>query len=119
MTSKTERLNSGNSSRNKTPLCAKEISPGCGLDPPPTKAISEMVWCGDLKGLLLIKDALTANFPATEWILVVSRASCKVKGGKIVGMRLANMVLPAPGGPIKMALCAPAAAISKARLIFS
>ena len=37
----------------------------------------------------------------------------------MVGSLLANMVLPAPGGPIKIALCPPAAAISSARLIFS
>jgi hypothetical protein len=37
----------------------------------------------------------------------------------MVGKRFASMVLPAPGGPIKMALCPPAAAISSARLIFS
>ena len=43
ITSKTLRLNSGNSSKNKTPLWAKEISPGCGLFPPPTKAMSLMV----------------------------------------------------------------------------
>ena len=43
MTSKTVRLNSGNSSKNSTPLCAKEISPGCGIVPPPTNATSEIV----------------------------------------------------------------------------
>jgi hypothetical protein len=33
---------------------------------------------------------------------VVSKASNKVSGGSIVGIRLASMVLPAPGGPIKI-----------------
>jgi len=28
-------LNSGNSSKNKTPLCARLISPGFGIFPPP------------------------------------------------------------------------------------
>ena len=37
----------------------------------------------------------------------------------MVGKRFASMVLPAPGGPISMALCPPAAAISMARFIFS
>jgi hypothetical protein len=37
-TSKTLRSNSGNSSKNKTPCIAIEISPGRGLLPPPTKA---------------------------------------------------------------------------------
>ena len=38
MTSRTVLLNSGNSSKNRTPLLASEISPGCGIPPPPTKA---------------------------------------------------------------------------------
>ena len=57
-------------------------------------------------------------FPATEWILVVSRDSLMVSGGRIVGRRFAIMVFPAPGGPIMITLCPPAAAISKARLYF-
>jgi hypothetical protein len=36
-TSSTRVPNSGNSSRNKTPRCAREISPGCGQFPPPTR----------------------------------------------------------------------------------
>jgi hypothetical protein len=36
MTSRTRLPNSGNSSRNKTPRCASEISPGLGIFPPPT-----------------------------------------------------------------------------------
>ncbi len=46
ITSNTALLNSGSSSKNSTPLCAKEISPGLGIPPPPTKATSEIVWCG-------------------------------------------------------------------------
>ena len=34
-TSKVFLLNSGNSSKNSTPLCAKLISPGFGIFPPP------------------------------------------------------------------------------------
>ena len=45
ITSKTSLLNSGNSSKNNTPLCDKEISPGLGYCPPPTKATFETV-CG-------------------------------------------------------------------------
>ena len=59
------------------------------------------------------------NRPTTEWILVVSKASFKVIGGKIDGKRFANIVFPDPGGPIKMILCPPAAAISMQRLILS
>jgi hypothetical protein len=36
-------LYSGNSSRKRIPLCANEISPGLGFDPPPTKATSVIV----------------------------------------------------------------------------
>ena len=35
------------------------------------------------------------------WILIVSKASSKVSGGKMVVSRLASMDLPVPGGPIK------------------
>ncbi len=42
-TSRTERLNSGSSSRKRTPLCARLISPGWGKDPPPTSATSLIV----------------------------------------------------------------------------
>ena len=37
-TSNTLRSNSGSSSRNRTPWWARVISPGCGLEPPPTSA---------------------------------------------------------------------------------
>ena len=47
---------------------------------------------------------------------VTSSASCFPKGGKIVGIRLASIVLPLPGGPIIKILWPPAAAISRARL---
>ena len=43
ITSRTVRLNYGSLSRNNTPLCLREISPGCGKVPPPTRAISVIV----------------------------------------------------------------------------
>lgn len=42
-TSRTRRSNSGSSSKNKTPWCAKVISPGRGDPPPPTKATPDAV----------------------------------------------------------------------------
>jgi site-specific DNA recombinase len=49
-TSSTCRSNSGSSSRNNTPWCASEISPGRGWLPPPTRATPEAVWCGARNG---------------------------------------------------------------------
>src|SRR3954469_1081155 len=99
ITSKTVRLNSGNSSKNNTPLCDKDISPGCGTLPPPTNATSLIVWCGERNGRLLTNELPSGNLPATLCILVVSNASCKLKGGRIVGSRFASRVLQDPGGP--------------------
>ena len=49
--SSTSRGNSGNSSRNRTPLCARLTSPGRGVPiPPPINPASEMVWWGERKG---------------------------------------------------------------------
>ena len=119
ITSSAERLNSGNSSRKSTPLCASDISPGWGMPPPPTNAASEIVWCGLRNGRCAIRDVLAGSLPATECILVVSNASCKLNGGNMVGSLFASMVLPAPGGPMSIALWPPAAAISSARFTFS
>ena len=44
------RGNSGSSSRNSTPACASEISPGRGGDPPPTSATALALWCGARTG---------------------------------------------------------------------
>lgn len=35
-------LNSGSSSANSMPLCARLISPGCGVAPPPTSATTQV-----------------------------------------------------------------------------
>lgn len=43
ITSRTLRGNSGNSSRNSSPLWASETSPGRGIIPPPISPASEMV----------------------------------------------------------------------------
>ena len=59
------------------------------------------------------------SFPATECIFVVSRASRSVRGGSMVGRRLASIVLPAPGLPISRMLWPPAQDTSNARFTFS
>jgi hypothetical protein len=35
--------NSGSSSKNNIPICANEISPGLGCEPPPTNATADAV----------------------------------------------------------------------------
>ena len=42
--------------------------------------------------------------PDIECIFVVSRASSKVRGGSIDGIRLASMLFPLPGAPMSSAL---------------
>ena len=38
------RENSGSSSKNSTPLCASDTSPGRGVTPPPANPCGEMLW---------------------------------------------------------------------------
>jgi hypothetical protein len=52
-----------------------------------------MVWCGERKGRLETSVAFSGSLPVTEWILVVSNASCNVSCGKMVGRRLSSMIL--------------------------
>ena len=55
-----------NSSKNKTPLWARVISPAFGIfAPPPIKETSLAEWWGDLKGLLFINFPLSRS-PITE-----------------------------------------------------
>ena len=114
--SNTERGNSGNSSKKRTPRWASVISPGLGLEPPPISPTSEVVWCGERNGRLCITPSLP-RFPAMEYILVTSSISSNVSRGSIEASVRAIMVFPAPGGPFKRILCPPAAAISIARFV--
>ena len=75
-----------------------------GLEPPPTSATSEMVWCGLRKGRWVMSDVLPPSLPAMECICVVSRLSASVSGGMMVGKRLAIIDLPEPGGPMSITL---------------
>ena len=56
---------------------------GLGYLPPPTNDTVEIVWCGDLKGLLLINGFFSDKFPAILCILVISKHSSKLKSGNI------------------------------------
>ena len=64
--SSVERLYSGSSSRNSTPPCASEISPGCTvLFPPPQSETVVAVWWGVLNGRSVIIP-FSPKVPATE-----------------------------------------------------
>ena len=109
------RGNSGSSSRNSTPWCASEISPGRGGEPPPTSAADDALWCGarstrwpqrcDREG------AGQAEHGCRFERLVVGRAPAAAPT-----KRCASIDLPVPGGPTIKTLWPPAAAISSARL---
>ena len=87
--SSTSRGNSGNSSRNSRPLCAKLTSPGRGMPcPPPISPASEMVWCGARNGRSRQQPRPLGSMPATLWILVVSMASSKRERRQDAGQAL-------------------------------
>src|SRR5579884_3744917 len=100
ITSKADLLNSGSSSRKSTPLCARLTSPGFGKAPPPSNPMSLMVWWGARNGRVETKEFSVSSRPAMLWIFVVSMASSSDSGGMMVGIRLASIDLPEPGGPI-------------------
>ncbi len=108
------RGNSGNSSRNSTPLCASEISPGLGGEPPPTSATALAVWWGEQVGRW--PQRASAKRPASDATAADSKASRVLMGGSRPAKRCASMDLPEPGGPTMSTLWPPAAAISSARL---
>ena len=118
-TSRASRENSGSSSRNSTPLWAREISPGRGKDPPPARATADTVWWGLRKGRRVSRGRRRSVMPATLHTSVASRASRRVMSGRMEGRRRAIMDLPAPGEPMSRTLCPPAAATSRARFTFS
>jgi len=86
------------------------------MTPPPTSAAAEDEWCGVRTGRTAISDWPGASSPRAEYTRVVSSDSAGVSGGRIVGIRLASIVLPDPGGPIINRLWCPAAATVSARL---
>lgn len=86
--SRAARRNSGNSSRKRTPLCARDTSPGVMLAPPPISPTSEMVWWGARNGRWSTMPFPRFSKPHTEWILLVSSASSGLRGGRMVGSLL-------------------------------
>jgi hypothetical protein len=65
------RRNSGSSSRNRIPWCARDPSPGSGTCPPPINATSGIVWRGARNGRLVAKAMRASMRPAARWIWYV------------------------------------------------
>ena len=61
--------------------------------PPPSRAASEIVWCGDRNGRFTISACFECSVPAMLWMRVVSSASSRVIRGMIVGTSLGVMGL--------------------------
>ena len=113
--SRAARGNSGSSSRKSTPPWASEISPGRGGEPPPTSATALAEWCGARKGRWPKRPA-SKPWLARPCSAALASASSSSIGGRMPPRRSASIDLPVPGGPMNSRLCAPAAAISSARL---
>ena len=113
--SSTEGGNSPSSSRKRTPPWARLISPGRSeAEPPPTRATTELVWCGARNGGVVTSPPRGIATPAAEWIIVAASASARSSAGKTPVKRCASIVLPEPGAPTSSRWWPPAAAISRA-----
>jgi hypothetical protein len=66
MTESACEVYSGNSSRKSTPLCARVISPGRGMRPPPTSPACDTVWWGARKGRWRMRGRSDGSIPAIE-----------------------------------------------------
>ena len=95
-------LNSVNSSRNRTPIvCEAYFSAVLVFFLLRTSEAFDIVWCGLLNGLVVIIGVSFSIKPAMLWIFVISRASSRLKSGRIVGRHFESKVLPEPGTPDK------------------
>ena len=118
-TSNVSRGNSGNSSRNNTPWCAREISPGNKCCHQPIKEILLAVWWIARNWRWVIIGNHECSLPTMEYILETSNDSSWVNGGRILIKAFANIVLPLHGAPINKILCHPAAATINALFAIS
>ena len=82
------------------PPWLREISPGRKVaEPPPTRAIVDVVWCGARNGGRATSPARGIGIPAAEWTIVAASASSRSSAGSRPQRRCASIVLPEPGGP--------------------
>jgi hypothetical protein len=98
-TSSPYRVHAGRASRQSTPCCASDTSPGRGTAPPPMSPTSEMVWCGARHGRRGTTAGRAPVRPATRGLRAVSRASARRMAGSMGVSRRATIDVPTPGGP--------------------
>ena len=98
--SMTSVRNSGNSSRNSTPQCARLTSPGRTRPvPPPSRLALLASWWGAKNGGRVSRSSPGSSAPASEWIAVSSSDSSRRQVGQEPGIRSASVVLPGPLRP--------------------
>lgn len=107
--SKRDLSNSRNSSRKRTHLCAREISPGLASLPHQMIEASLAVWWMMRNGRSVIIGISLVRSPATEYIFESSICSSISIVGSIPARAFASMVFPLPGGHCMMILCPHAA----------
>lgn len=112
-------LNSRNSSRKRTHLCASDISPGFESRQPPIMDASLAVWCIVRNGRFSIRGISLVRSQATEYIFESSIFSSSSISGSIPARAFASILFPLPGGHCMRRLCQPVAAIRRALLACS
>ena len=112
--SRRDLSNSRNSSRKRTHLCARDISPGLASRPPPMIDASLAVWWMMRNGRSVTSGISFERSPATEYILESSICSSLSIDGRIPASAFASIVFPDPGGHCIRILCHHAAAMRSA-----
>ena len=107
--SKRDLSNSRNSSRKRTHLWARDISPGLASRPHPMIEASLAVWWMIRNGRSVIIGISLVSSHATEYIFESSICSSVSIAGRIPARALASIVFPLPGGHCMMMLCPHAA----------
>ena len=107
--------NSPISSKNKTHLCASDISQGCAFAPHQTILALELVLWILRNGLVVIRGCSAVNIHANEYRYVTSMISSKFIGGNNSFVAFASMLFHHHGGPTSSTLCIHATAIANAR----
>lgn len=117
--SRSDLSNSRNSSRKRTHLWARDISPGRASRHHPIIDASLAVWWMIRNGLSVTIGVSFVSSHATEYIFESSICSSTSIEGSMPARALASIVFPLPGGHCMRILCHHAAAMMSARFACS